>query len=272
MNSNFVAHSFYEYMTGLSVRVYYDEGQTPWFMAKDIAEILEYSNTKQAILKNVDEEDKVQLENIGISNRLPSKTQAHSILINVSGLYSLIFRSKKKEAKKFKRWITSELLPRLRAGVCEIDEYRPMKSRLEVLELSSKILSIGGIEDRDKLLLKDLARNITLNSKSNQTEIIKANEEWSLSRRLHEKFDLRGNQVNKHLIQFGKIVLKVFIEKRGEFPPKREQFVGGNVRMVNCYFENDYIDFIDDLIIKYFNIDIEETEEETEEEDKILFN
>lgn len=269
MNSNFVAHSFHQYFTGLSVRVFYDDSKQPWFMAKDIAEILEYSDTTQAIRKNVDEEDKAHLENIGASNRTPSNVQAHSILINESGLYSLMLRSKKKEAKEFKRWITSVVIPKLRAsGSFEIDAYKPMKSRLEVLELSSKILSLGGLEDRDKLLLKDLARNVTLNSKSNEKDVIKANEEWSLSRRLSEEFGLKEKEYKNQLIQFGKVVAREYKEKRGEFPPKREQYVGGTIRMINCYFLNDYIDFIDDLIIDYFNIEIKEVEVE-EEEDKI---
>jgi prophage antirepressor-like protein len=263
MNSNFVAHSFHQYLTGLSVRVFYDDSNQPWFMAKDVAEILEYSNTKQAILINVDEEDKAQLQNTGVCVTDHPKTQAHSILINESGLYSLMLRSKKKEAKEFKKWITSVVLPKLRSFT-EIDPYKIMNSRLDVLEKSSKILSLGGLDDRDKLLLKDLARNATLNSKSNEKEIVKANEEWALSRRLSEHFYLKEKDYRKQLIQFGKLVSREFKAKRGEDPPKREQYVGGTVRMVNCYFLNDYTDFIDDLIIDYFNIEVEIVEVEEE--------
>jgi len=264
MNSNFVAHSFHEYLTGSSVRVYYDESNNPWFMARDIAEILEYSNTRKAIIDHVDEEDKVQLKKESVTESDTCKFHPHSILINESGLYSLMLRSKKKEAKQFKRWITTEVIPKLRAsgGSFEIDTYKPMKSRLEVLDLSSRILSLGGLEDRDRLLLKDLARNVTLNSKSNEKDVIKANEEWSLSRRLSEEFGLKEKEYKNQLIQFGKIVVREYKEKRNEYPPKREQYVGGTVRMVNCYFLNDYTEFIDDLIIKYFNIEIVEVEED----------
>jgi prophage antirepressor-like protein len=254
LNSNLVAHSFYEYMTGESVRVYIDEYNQSWFMAKDVAEILDYSNTRKAIIDHVDEEDRIQLKSSGVTNSDASKSQAHSILINESGLYSLILRSNKKEAKEFKRWITKDVLPKLRNnGKYEIpDVNRPVKTRLEVLDISSRILSLGGLEERDMLLLKDLARNATINSKNNELEIINTNEEWSLSRRLDEKFDLRGAKINKQLINFGKQVVKKYKEIHEQLPPKRSQFVAGTVRQINCYFENDYEEFIDDMIKEYF--------------------
>lgn len=79
-----------------------------WFIGKDIAEILGYSNTRKALLDHVDMEDKntVTIRD-GIGN--PNKT-----VINESGLYSLIFSSKLSTAKKFKHWVTSEVLPSIR--------------------------------------------------------------------------------------------------------------------------------------------------------------
>lgn len=80
----------------------------PWFVAKDIAEILQYTNTQKAIRDHVDEDDKLT-ERIVLSGQT-----REAICINESGLYSLILSSKMPEAKRFKRWVTSEVLPQIR--------------------------------------------------------------------------------------------------------------------------------------------------------------
>ena len=80
----------------------------PWFVAKDIAEILQYTNTQKAIRDHVDEEDKLT-ERIVLSGQ-----NREVIFINESGLYSLILSSKMPGAKRFKRWVTSEVLPQIR--------------------------------------------------------------------------------------------------------------------------------------------------------------
>ncbi|OAA91465.1 BRO family protein [Clostridium ljungdahlii] len=77
----------------------------PWFVAKDVADILGYSQT-QAMLKRLDEED-------FMSSKLDGMNML-STIINESGLYSAILGSKKPEAKKFKRWVTAEVLPTIR--------------------------------------------------------------------------------------------------------------------------------------------------------------
>ena len=86
--------------------------ENPLFIGKDIAEILGYSNTNESIKEHVDEEDKMkwsQVQKSRDSETLSLKLQAQTILINESGLYSLILRSKLEGAKKFKRWITSDV-------------------------------------------------------------------------------------------------------------------------------------------------------------------
>lgn len=80
----------------------------PWFAGKDVAEILGYSQTAQAIRKHVDEEDKGVFE-----MNTPGGKQQMTI-INESGLYSLILSSKLPTAKKFKHWVTSVVLPSIR--------------------------------------------------------------------------------------------------------------------------------------------------------------
>ncbi len=80
----------------------------PYFVGNDVAKALGYSNYKNAITNHVDKEDKLstQIEYAGQRRRV--------IAVNKSGLYSLIFSSKLETAKRFKRWVTSEVLPTLR--------------------------------------------------------------------------------------------------------------------------------------------------------------
>ena len=92
---------------------------SPWFKAKDVATILGYSDKKQAVQINVDTEDKQQLKSLvcmvhGGKNTPMDASDQNITFINESGLYSLVLRSDKAEAKIFKRWVTSEVLPSIR--------------------------------------------------------------------------------------------------------------------------------------------------------------
>lgn len=82
----------------------------PWFVGKDVAVILGYSDPSSAVSKNVDDEDKTTLMLGQAGSNYKSKTSC----INESGLYSLILTSKLPNAKKFKHWVTSEVLPQIR--------------------------------------------------------------------------------------------------------------------------------------------------------------
>lgn len=89
----------------------------PYFIGKDVADILGYTNTAKAIRDHVDDEDKLT-ERIVLSGQ-----NREVIFINESGLYSLILSSKLPTAKGFKRWVTSEVLPAIRKhGVYAVDE------------------------------------------------------------------------------------------------------------------------------------------------------
>lgn len=90
-----------------SVRTMDMEGEV-WFVGKDVAEILGYTNPSKALADHVDEEDKLNNES------LSSLGQRGGWLINESGLYSLVLSSKLPTAKQFKRWITKEVIPSIR--------------------------------------------------------------------------------------------------------------------------------------------------------------
>ena len=99
-----------------SIRTIEIDGK-PYFVGKDVAEVLGYSNTRDALGKHVDSEDKADVAiHDGRQNR-------NHTIINESGLYSLILSSKLPKAKEFKRWVTSEVLPTIRRhGMYATDE------------------------------------------------------------------------------------------------------------------------------------------------------
>ena len=106
--SNLLEKAFNNEELGIKINTYIDKQQIIWFRGKDVAEILGYKDTNQAIRKHVDKEDQ---------KSCPVETTGQVrwiIFINESGFYSLVISSKLETAKKFKRWITSEVLPSIR--------------------------------------------------------------------------------------------------------------------------------------------------------------
>ncbi|WP_278898500.1 BRO family protein [Roseburia hominis] len=85
-----------------------EQNGEPWFVGKDVAEALGYSNSRKALSDHVDKEDK------GVTKRDTLGGTQEMTIINESGLYSLVLSSKLPTAKKFKRWVTSEVIPSIR--------------------------------------------------------------------------------------------------------------------------------------------------------------
>lgn len=104
-----------------------------YFVGKDIAEVLGYGNSRQALKTNVEEEDK------GVhSVDTPSGKQKMTV-VNESGMYSLILGSKLPTAKKFKHWITAEVLPALRkTGSYKIPKKQSSEERFRIMEMNAR--------------------------------------------------------------------------------------------------------------------------------------
>lgn len=118
----------------------------PWFVGKDVAEALGYSNARDALSKHVDKEDK------GVAKRdTPGGKQDLSI-INESGLYALIFGSKLESAKRFKHWVTSEVLPTIR----KTGGYQKQLSPTEMMRIQ-----LGMIDDHENRI-ENLENNMTI--------------------------------------------------------------------------------------------------------------
>ena len=115
-----------------------DEKGEPWFVGKDVARRLGYINHRKALRDHVDEEDRKD----GVTIRDSIGRDQEATFINESGLYSLILASKLPQAKAFKRWVTSEVLPQIRKTGGYIptrDAQGRQLSEQEVLTLANRI-------------------------------------------------------------------------------------------------------------------------------------
>lgn len=106
----------------------------PWFVGKDVAAALGYTNTRDAVERHVDAEDRNTVVNPDGNRGNPNMT-----VINESGLYSLVMSSKLPTAKKFKRWVTSEVLPSIRKS----GGYIQGQAELTAEELMAKALMVA---------------------------------------------------------------------------------------------------------------------------------
>lgn len=109
----------------------------PWFVGKDVATALGYKNTADAIGKHIDTDDKLTSQ-IAIAGQ-----RRDVVVINESGLYALIFGSKLDSAKRFKHWVTSEVLPTIR----KTGSYQKPMTTAEQIQL----LAQGNIELKEKI-------------------------------------------------------------------------------------------------------------------------
>ena len=131
----------------------------PWFVGKDVAEVLGYKDTTDAIRTHVHIDDKQTRQITGGSTGIKD-----GIVINESGLYALIFGSKLEKAQIFKRWVTSELLPKLRKHGFYISPQVDNTQLLTLIQqLSNQVANLTERADKsDKLELKLEEKEIVL--------------------------------------------------------------------------------------------------------------
>jgi prophage antirepressor-like protein len=132
------------------LRVMQIKGQA-YFVGKDIAEALGYSNTRDALAKHIHDDDKIT-----VAIHDGNKGNPNQICINESGMYALIFGSKLEAAKEFKHWVTSEVLPSIRKtggyNSQQSDEYK--EKRLEMMMINAKARLMKEQNRRMELIMK----------------------------------------------------------------------------------------------------------------------
>lgn len=132
-----------------SVRAIERNGE-PWFIGKDMAEILGYTNTAKAIRDHVDDEDKLT-ERIVLSGQ-----NREAFLINESGLYSLILGSKLPSAKRFKHWVTSEVLPAIRQNGVYMTDDKAYDITHNPGSLADLLLQAGEQLKQKEIIIKEM--------------------------------------------------------------------------------------------------------------------
>lgn len=162
----------------------------PWFVGKDVAEALGYKNTKDALAKHVDSEDKeiLKSQNATLEN-IPNRGVT---VVNESGLYSLVLSSKLPSAKKFKRWVTSEVLPALRKT-----------GQYQVKELSgSELMAKALIEAQSVLAAKDKVIE-EIKPKADYYDQILQSKSLVLISQIAKDYGLGAPTMNKKLHELG---------------------------------------------------------------------
>lgn len=116
----------------------------PWLIGKDVAKCLGYKNTRVAIQDDVEDEDKVVTKVTTLGGK------QNTVIINESGFYSLVFGSKLPTAKKFKHWVTSEVLPQIR----QTGGYIPVKPDDDEKAIMARgyVVAMKTIEQKDEII------------------------------------------------------------------------------------------------------------------------
>lgn len=183
-----------------------EKNGVPYFAGKDVAEILGYSNPRKALIDHVDDEDKgvTKCDTLGGNQNLN--------IINESGLYSLILSSKMPNTKKFKRWVTSEVLPSIRkTGMYATDELlnnpdlaiKAFTALKEVKEKNKQLETTVAIKDQQISELKPRA---------DYTDSILQNKGLVTITQIAKDYGMTGTQLNKKLHE-----LKVQYKQSGQW-------------------------------------------------------
>ena len=164
-----------------AVRVLADERGEPWFVAKDVCDILGYANSREAVAK-LDEDER------GVSEILTSSGVQKMTIINESGLYNLILRSNKPKAKKFRKWVTNEVLPAIRKyGLYATDEV--IEKTLNNPDFMIKLLEELKKERKEKAKLQEKITLLTHTKKTYTTTEIAKELGFRSARELNKKLE-----------------------------------------------------------------------------------
>ena len=217
--------------------------ENPEWVAADICRCLDLEDTSKALESlDLEEKDTKNVRTLGGMQQMLTVTEP--------GLYRLIFKSRKTVAKRFQKWVFNEILPSIRkTGMYSIQqksvtppELLPVQIRqakLEVIQTGIDIISqLGGIDERDEMQFKDLARSIVLDDVL-QPALPQADNqrlEYPISDRALE---LGYKPTPGQLRSIGKGAAALYRARYSQEPIKREQFVDGTTRKVNVYSQKD---------------------------------
>lgn len=181
-----------------------------WLVGKDVAEALAYTNPQKAIRDHVDSEDK------GVNEMVTPGGKQKIVVINESGVYSLVFGSKLPTAKKFKRWVTSEVIPSIRKHGAYMTEETLEKALLNPDGLIKILTALKNEQARTKALREEAAKQKQLigelKPKADYTDKILASKGTVPITAIAKDYGMSGRAMNKVLAD-----LKIIYQMAGQW-------------------------------------------------------
>lgn len=176
---------------GAPLRTLTDKAGEPWFVAKDVCDILELGNTTNA-LRALDEDEKTNFTNCNVAQnggRAP-------LIISEPGLYKLIMRSRKPEAKEFQRWVTHEVLPQIR----KTGGYIPATDADDDMTILAKAVMIGQrtMEAQKRKIASQQSRIVELEPKARFADAVAASDGTCLVGELAKMLRQNGMDIGQN--------------------------------------------------------------------------
>lgn len=176
---------------GASLRTLTDEAGEPWFVAKDVCDILELNNITEA-LRPLDDDEKTNFRNSEVAQsggRAP-------LIISEPGLYKLIMRSRKLEAKEFQRWVTHEVLPQIR----KTGGYIPTSDADDDMTILAKAVMIGRrtMEAQKRKIAEQQTRIVELEPKARFADAVAASDGTCLVGELAKMLRQNGMDIGQN--------------------------------------------------------------------------
>lgn len=176
---------------GASLRTLTDEAGEPWFVAKDVCDILEISNPSDA-LQSLDDDEKTNLGN----SYVWSEPGRRPLIISEPGLYRLVMRSRKPEAKEFQRWVTHEVLPQIR----KTGGYIPTTDADDDMTILAKAVMIGQrtMEAQKRRIAEQQSRIVELEPKARFADAVAASDGTCLVGELAKMLRQNGMDIGQN--------------------------------------------------------------------------
>ena len=176
---------------GASLRTLTDEAGEPWFVAKDVCDILELTNPAVA-LQSLDDDEKTNLSN----SYVWSEPGRRPLIISEPGLYRLVMRSRKPEAKEFQRWVTHEVLPAIR----KTGGYIPTTDADDDMTILAKAVMIGQrtMEAQKQKIASQQSRIVELEPKARFADAVAASDGTCLVGELAKMLRQNGMDIGQN--------------------------------------------------------------------------
>lgn len=176
---------------GAALRTLTDEAGEPWFIAKDVCDILELTNPAVA-LQSLDDDEKTNLSN----SYVWSEPGRRPLIISEPGLYRLVMRSRKPEAKEFQRWVTHEVLPQIR----RTGGYIPTSDADDDMTILAKAVMIGQrtMEAQKRKIAAQQTRIVELEPKARFADAVAASDGTCLVGELAKMLRQNGMDIGQN--------------------------------------------------------------------------